>query len=55
MDMVEAFGLRLGDGCFLNSDNFETSLLDFGENGSCIALADRVWLNDAKGALGHLV
>ena len=50
MDVVEALGLGLGNGRLLDGDDLETSLLDFSENGSGIALADCVWLNDAEGA-----
>jgi hypothetical protein len=51
VNVIEAFGLRLGDGKLLDSDDFEAGLLNLGENGSGVALADRVWLNDAERAL----
>ena len=53
VDVVEALGLRLGDGELLDGDDLEAGFVDFGEDGAGVALADRVWLDDAEGALGH--
>ena len=53
MDGIEALGLRFGDGLLLDGDDLEAGLFDFGENGSGVAFADCVRLDDAEGALRH--
>ena len=51
MDGIEALGLRLGEKHFLDGDDFEAGLIDFGKHCGRVALADRVGLDDAEGAL----
>ena len=48
---IEALGLRLRDGLLLDGHDLEAGLLDLGQNGPGKALADRVRLDDAEGAL----
>ena len=55
MDGIEALGLRLGDGLLLDGHNLESGLVDLGEDGAGVALADRVGLDDAEGALRHVI
>jgi hypothetical protein len=49
--MVEALGLRLGEVDLLEAYDLESCLGDLGEDGACVALANGVWLDDAKGTL----
>src|SRR6185437_16532166 len=51
MHVIETLGLLPGETDLLDGDNLESCPLDLGENGSRIALADRVRLDDAEGAL----
>jgi hypothetical protein len=51
MHVVEAFGLLLGETDLLDGDNLESCPLDLGEYSRRMALADRVRLDDAEGAL----
>ncbi len=51
---VEALGLRLGEKHLLDGDDFEARLFDFRKNRGRVALADRVGLDDAEGALHEL-
>ena len=48
MDVIEALGLRFGDGHPLDGDNLKSCLFNHGEDGGRRALADRVRLDDAE-------
>ncbi len=52
MHMVEAFGLLFRNGQPFNGDQFEAGLLNRGKNGSRVAFAYRIRLDDAECALG---
>jgi hypothetical protein len=45
--------MLFGDGLLFDSHDPEAGLRDFCQNGSGIAFADRVGLDDAEGALRH--
>ena len=55
VDGIKALGLLLGDGLLLDGDDLKAGLVDLGQNGSGEAFADRVRLDDAEGALRHVV
>ena len=56
VDVIETLGLRLGEKELLDADDLEAGLVEFGEDGSGVAFADGVRLDDAEGALrGHYV
>ncbi len=53
MHMVEALRLILSERNLLDGDDLKSGLFDLRENGAGKAFADRVRLDNAKGALGH--
>ena len=51
VDVVEAFGLGLGEGDLFDGDELEAGLRDFGEDGGGVAVLYGVGLDDAESAL----
>jgi hypothetical protein len=54
MHVIETFGLLFGEGNLFDGNDLKAGLVNFGEDGCGVAIFDRVRLDDAEGALGHL-
>jgi hypothetical protein len=55
MDGVETLGLFFRDGLLFDGNDLKSGSLDLGQYCPSVAFADRVRLDDAEGALRHVV